>query len=76
MQFTKDELNHINAFIYWIKTNTEKGVTTIPRHICNNIIKILESIDKDGIEAREAYSKEIDKLVSDLNSGKYSRRRA
>ena len=31
----------IDAFEYWVKTNTEDGVSTIPKSICDNIIAIL-----------------------------------
>ena len=43
---TNEQKKHIDAFEYWVKTNTEDGVSTIPESICDNIIAILR--EKDG----------------------------
>ena len=43
---TIDQKKHVDAFEYWVKTNTENGVSTIPESICKNIIAILRG--KDG----------------------------
>ena len=43
---TTEQKKHVDAFEYWVKTNTENGVSTIPKSICDNIIAILK--DKDG----------------------------
>jgi len=38
---TTEQKKHIDAFKYWVQTNTENGVSTIPKSICDNIIAIL-----------------------------------
>ena len=38
---SNDQKKHIDAFKYWVQTNTENGVSTIPKSICDNIIAIL-----------------------------------
>jgi len=43
---TIEQKKHVDAFEYWVKTNTKNGVSTIPESICKNIIVILK--DKDG----------------------------
>jgi hypothetical protein len=43
---TTEQKKHVDAFEYWVKTNTENGVSTIPESICKDIIAILR--DKDG----------------------------
>ena len=43
---TTEQKKHVDAFEYWVKTNTEDGVTIIPESICKYIIAILK--DKDG----------------------------
>lgn len=47
---TLEQKKHVEAFEYWVKTNTEDGVSIIPESICKDIIAILK--DKDG-ENRE-----------------------
>lgn len=37
------DLKYIDAFKYWCETNEENGVITIPKFICDNIIKILDN---------------------------------
>ena len=43
---TIEQKKHVDAFEYWVKTNTENGVSTIPESICKDIIAILR--EKDG----------------------------
>jgi len=43
---TTEQKKHIDAFEYWVKTNTENGVSILPESICKDIIAILK--DKDG----------------------------
>ena len=38
---TIEQKKHIDAFKYWVQTNTENGVSTIPESICKDIIAIL-----------------------------------
>ena len=38
---TIEQKKHVDAFEWWVKTNTEDGVSTIPKSICDNIIAIL-----------------------------------
>ncbi len=43
---TTEQKKHVDAFEYWVQTNTENGVSTIPESICKDIIAILK--EKDG----------------------------
>lgn len=42
---SNDQKKHIDAFKYWVQTNTENGVSTIPKSICDDIIRILDGED-------------------------------
>ena len=42
---TIEQKKHIDAFKYWVQTNTENGVSTIPKSICDNVIRILDGED-------------------------------
>ena len=39
---TLEQKKHVEAFEYWVETNTENGVSTIPERICKEIIAILK----------------------------------
>ncbi len=47
----KEKQKHIDAFKYWYETNEECGVITIPKFVCDNIIKILDNAPPTIIEA-------------------------
>ena len=44
---SKEERRNLEAFIYWVETNTERGVSTIPDYICNNIINLITKQQKE-----------------------------
>lgn len=44
---TIEQKKHVDAFKYWVETNTEDGVSAIPESICKNIIAILKDNDGD-----------------------------
>lgn len=39
---TLEQKKQVDAFKYWVETNTESGVSVIPEFICKDIIAILE----------------------------------
>lgn len=43
----KEEKKSIENFKYWIQTNTERGVCTIPDYICINALNLLEKQQKE-----------------------------
>jgi len=43
---TIEQKKHVDAFEYWVKTNTKNGVSILPESICKDIIAILRG--KDG----------------------------
>lgn len=47
MKYTKEENKAIENFKYWIQTNTERGVCTIPDYICLNALNLLEKQQKE-----------------------------
>lgn len=36
------------AFQYWVQTNTEKGVTTIPDTLCLFVVNLIKSLQKEN----------------------------
>ena len=58
----KEKQKHIDAFKYWCETSEECGVVTIPKFVCDNIIKILDNAPTvpneymRGYEATEVWS--------------------
>lgn len=46
IMLTIEQKKHVDAFEYWVKTNTENGVSILPESICKDIIAILR--EKDG----------------------------
>ena len=43
-----EQKKHVDAFEYWVKTNTENGVCTIPESIYKDIIAILKDMVLSG----------------------------
>lgn len=58
----KEKQKHIDAFKYWCETNEECGVITIPKFVCDNIIKILDNAPTISLEI-EKKEKEEDKVI-------------
>lgn len=50
-----EEKRKYEAFQYWIQTNTEKGVTTIPDTLCLFVINLIKKLQKENEELRENY---------------------
>lgn len=49
----EEEKRKYEAFQYWIQTNTEKGVTTIPDNLCLFVVNLIRSLQKDNEELRK-----------------------
>lgn len=68
----EEEKRKYEAFQYWIQTNTERGVTTIPDNLCLFVINLIKSLQKENEELRKENeeltisNKEIDKECSRL----------
>lgn len=39
---SREDKKHIDGFKYWCETNEENGTITIPKFVCNEIVKILD----------------------------------
>lgn len=61
----QEEKRKYEAFQYWIQTNTERGVTTIPDNLCLFIVNLIKSLQKENEELKIS-NKEIDKECSRL----------
>ena len=48
----EEEKRKYEAFQYWIQTNTEKGVTTIPDNLCLFIVNLIKSLQKENEELK------------------------
>ena len=46
----EEEKRKYEAFQYWIQTNTERGVTTIPDNLCLFVINLIKSLQKENEE--------------------------
>lgn len=44
----EEERRKYEAFQYWIQTNTEKGVTTIPDTLCLFVLNLIKSLQKEN----------------------------
>ena len=43
----EEEKRKYEAFQYWIQTNTEKGVTTIPDTLCLFVVNLINKLQKE-----------------------------
>ena len=44
----EEEKRKYEAFQYWIQTNTERGVTTIPDNLCLFIVNLIKGLQKEN----------------------------
>lgn len=44
----EEEKRKYEAFQYWIQTNTERGVTTIPDNLCLFVVNLIKSLQKEN----------------------------
>lgn len=58
----EEEKRKYEAFQYWIQTNTERGVATIPDNLCLFVINLIKRLQKEN--------KELNKKILD-NAGIY-----
>ena len=49
----EEERRKYEAFQYWIQTNTEKGVTTIPDNLCLFVVNLIKSLQRENKELNE-----------------------
>lgn len=49
----EEEKRKYEAFQYWIQTNTERGVTTIPDNLCLFVVNLIKSLQKENEELKE-----------------------
>ena len=41
---SREDEKHIDGFKYWCETNEENGTITIPKFVCDEIVKILDKL--------------------------------
>ena len=63
----EEEKRKYEAFQYWIQTNTERGVTTIPDNLCLFIVNLIKSLQKENEELKRlmAYKNGYTKLLEE-----------
>lgn len=44
----EEEKRKYEAFQYWIQTNTERGVATIPDNLCLFVVNLIKSLQKEN----------------------------
>lgn len=55
----EEEKRKYEAFQYWIQTNTEKGVTTIPDNLCLFVINLIKSLQKENEDLHREINQRI-----------------
>lgn len=55
----EEEKRKYEAFQYWIQTNTERGVTTIPDNLCLFVINLIEKLQKENEELKGQYAEYV-----------------
>ena len=63
----EEEKRKYEAFQYWIQTNTEKGVTTIPDNLCLFVVNLIKSLQKENEELKDKYATFV-KMSSEVNA--------
>lgn len=49
----EEEKRKYETFQYWIQTNTERGVTTIPDNLCLFVVNLIKSLQRENKELNE-----------------------
>lgn len=62
----EEEKRKYEAFQYWIQTNTERGVTTIPDNLCLFVINLIKSLQKENEELKKyiAIAPNLDEMTA------------
>lgn len=55
----EEEKRKYEAFQYWIQTNTERGVTTIPDNLCLFVVNLIKSLQKENEELKGQYAEYV-----------------
>lgn len=66
MKYTEEEKKVIENFKYWIQTNTERGVCTIPDYICINALNLLKKQQKE-IEELKGITQSYNSFVAQVS---------
>lgn len=62
----EEEKRKYESFQYWIETNTEKGVATIPDNLCIFIINLIKKLQKENKNYEEQIKNE-DKIIQNMS---------
>lgn len=68
---TEEEKRKYEAFQYWIQTNTEKGVTTIPDTLCLFVVNLINKLQKENEELKIIKSAIQTLQINSLEEEKY-----
>lgn len=63
----EEEKRKYEAFQYWIQTNTERGVTTIPDNLCLFVVNLIKSLQKENEELKAKWDKDTHILQNELD---------
>lgn len=66
-RLSEKEKKAIDNFKYWVDTNTEKGVCSIPDYICKNILNLVEN-QKKGLKQANTIIAEQDEEIIEKNN--------
>lgn len=53
IKMNEEEKRKYEAFQYWIQTNTERGVATIPDNLCLFVVNLIKSLQRENEELNE-----------------------
>lgn len=75
----EEERRKYEAFQYWIQTNTEKGVTTIPDTLCLFVVNLINKLQKENeqlsteVNSLKKENEEKDKIIDLLIKELYTK---
>lgn len=67
----EEERRKYEAFQYWIQTNTERGVATIPDNLCLFVVNLINKLQKENEELNKNYNFLIDKIILKIDEYDY-----
>ena len=67
---SREDKKHIDGFKYWCETNEENGTITIPKFVCDEIVKILDKFSSVTPSRRKGHWIESDVYENIYNCSK------
>lgn len=62
----EEEKKQIKDFEYWVNTNNEKGVCSIPDYICNRVLNVIDKQQKEIKNLAQKTNELIDEYEEEI----------